>query len=216
MILTKYKKRFNSENWSRYYRLFENKPSENFKKIMAFFKKNKVNTLLDLGCGAGRHAIPLSKLGFQVYGFDNSRMAVKITRSRLEKSFRHRIIVWDMLKAFPYESGFFDAVFASRVMYHAKVYNIHKIIGEATRVLKKGGWFYFEGPTFKQHKVMLLKGYKLKEVEPGTYFFLNGKFKGGFYHCFDSKKEVAGFFDYYKIKSLVFEGDTFTLLAQKK
>ncbi|SFD81668.1 Methyltransferase domain-containing protein [Actinopolyspora alba] len=38
--------------------------------------------VLDLGCGAGRHAVPLSRDGFDVLGIDSSPGAVDVARER--------------------------------------------------------------------------------------------------------------------------------------
>lgn len=48
------------------------------KKAMKFVK----GRVLDVGCGAGRHAIYLQKKGFDVVGIDNSPLAIKICRLR--------------------------------------------------------------------------------------------------------------------------------------
>ncbi|HEY3528059.1 MAG TPA: class I SAM-dependent methyltransferase [Nocardioides sp.] len=41
-----------------------------------------VGVVIDLGCGAGRHALPLQRRGHRVIGIDSSPGAVKVSRSR--------------------------------------------------------------------------------------------------------------------------------------
>jgi SAM-dependent methyltransferase len=41
-----------------------------------------VGRVLDIGCGAGRHAIPLSQAGHEVIGIDTSPGAVEVSRAR--------------------------------------------------------------------------------------------------------------------------------------
>jgi len=48
------------------------------KKAMEFGK----GRVLDVGCGAGRHSLHLQKKGFDVFGIDNSPLAVKVCRLR--------------------------------------------------------------------------------------------------------------------------------------
>ncbi|MGC8662497.1 MAG: class I SAM-dependent methyltransferase [Candidatus Micrarchaeia archaeon] len=86
--------------------------------VEKLFKRHKIIKVLDLGCGAGRHTYLLAKAGFKVYRFDISSKALQINRKILKKYKIHaKLRLWDMLKPWPYKRGFFDAVFASRVMY---------------------------------------------------------------------------------------------------
>lgn len=48
------------------------------KKAMEYVK----GKVLDIGCGAGRHALYLQGLGFDVVGIDNSPKAIKVCRER--------------------------------------------------------------------------------------------------------------------------------------
>jgi SAM-dependent methyltransferase len=47
--------------------------------------------VLDIGCGAGRHAIPLSQVGHEVVGIDTSRGAVEVACSRGMRAVRGSI-----------------------------------------------------------------------------------------------------------------------------
>jgi len=42
------------------------KPNEVFKKIIPFFKRKNIETILDFGAGSLRHTFPLLKSGFKV------------------------------------------------------------------------------------------------------------------------------------------------------
>ena len=39
-------------------------------------------TVLDLGCGTGRHSLPLAQSGYQIIGIDLSRAMLNVTRSK--------------------------------------------------------------------------------------------------------------------------------------
>ncbi|MFQ5892475.1 MAG: class I SAM-dependent methyltransferase, partial [Candidatus Methanofastidiosia archaeon] len=42
--------------------------------------KHMKGRVLDIGCGAGRHALYLQKKGFDVLGIDNSPLAIKVCK----------------------------------------------------------------------------------------------------------------------------------------
>ncbi|GLR17094.1 methyltransferase domain-containing protein [Portibacter lacus] len=55
----------------------ENLFGKAYPELIQFYKSIQVKgRLLDLGCGQGRDAIPLAKLGFDVTGIDHSRVGI--------------------------------------------------------------------------------------------------------------------------------------------
>lgn len=65
-----------SISYDKYYQtenLFGNPYPELIKFFAGWAKRGK---LLDLGCGQGRDAIPLARLGFEVTGIDNSKVGI--------------------------------------------------------------------------------------------------------------------------------------------
>ncbi len=49
-------------------------------------KLNKGATIVDIGCGTGRQAIALAKMGFTVYGFDISERGIEMANQQVEDS----------------------------------------------------------------------------------------------------------------------------------
>jgi 2-polyprenyl-3-methyl-5-hydroxy-6-metoxy-1,4-benzoquinol methylase len=65
--------------------------------VSELFATNCVFTILDLGCGTGRHSIFLAKEGFNVYGFDQSENAIKRAKELTESKKLHvNFKVWNM------------------------------------------------------------------------------------------------------------------------
>ncbi|MBL4747037.1 MAG: class I SAM-dependent methyltransferase [Flavobacteriaceae bacterium] len=67
-------------NTSYYHILYQNRNDEEaqffIKNITSFLKIKQGDTLLDLGCGKGRHAVFLNSLGFKVTGADLSSNSI--------------------------------------------------------------------------------------------------------------------------------------------
>lgn len=66
-----------SNSINKYFLEYDNW-AEHEKIAMEFVK----GTVLDIGCGAGRHALYLQKRGFDVIGIDNSPLAIKVSKLR--------------------------------------------------------------------------------------------------------------------------------------
>jgi SAM-dependent methyltransferase len=134
--------------------------------------------VLDIGCGLGRVAIPLTGYltaegGYE--GFDIDREAIHwcnehITgshpnfRFRLADLFSQRYNPGGHIRAadfeFPYRDGEFDFAFASSVFTHMLPEDMERYFAEVARVLKPGGrWL----ATF-----FLLNDESLRSVEAGT------------------------------------------------
>lgn len=63
------------------------KEAQNFiKNIVSFLNLKYESTLLDLGCGKGRHAIYLNSLGFHVTGVDLSKNSIAIAKKYENKT----------------------------------------------------------------------------------------------------------------------------------
>lgn len=52
--------------------------------LTALFKKEKIENILDIGCGTGEHDIALAKNGFNVYGLETSTLMNKESKNKLQ------------------------------------------------------------------------------------------------------------------------------------
>ena len=105
-------------------------------------KRRKVQRVLDLGCGAGRHAINLAKCNFEVIGVDISRSALKLARkwARQEK-LKNVAFLQATMTDMPFSSEQFDAVISVSVIHHALKKDIDETISEIHRIFRKNGLF---------------------------------------------------------------------------
>ena len=89
---------------------------------------------LDVGCGEGRVGAELQRIGHKVVGIDSSPRMVEFARER------HEAIVADAA-ALPFDSGAFDLVIAYMSLMNMD--DMEEGVGEAARVLERGGRFCF-------------------------------------------------------------------------
>lgn len=90
-----------------YERLYANRDEEEAKQLIVLLEKtlnlNNSSTILDLGCGRGRHALNLARKGYDVTGIDLSEEAIKTAKAKAEKEGLRNICfkVRDMRRPLP-------------------------------------------------------------------------------------------------------------------
>ncbi len=82
-----YKDWFNSEDYLKVYKHRDSKEAE---ILVNLIQKNselqKGSKVLDMACGAGRHAIAFSRIGFEVIAVDLSERLIDVARKNLEQA----------------------------------------------------------------------------------------------------------------------------------
>jgi len=104
-------------------------------------------TVLDLGCGAGRNAVPLAALGSKVVGIDVSAPMLDAAARRDDAAGLARRVHWirAMAEALPFRDAVFDLVVAHGVWNLARSgAAFRQALREAARVARPGaGLFVF-------------------------------------------------------------------------
>lgn len=114
-------------------------PSEECVYLAEKWKGEGAETLLDLGCGLGRHTLYFAEKGFSVSALDLSPEAVIATAALLTAhGFRPDCRKGDMV-CLPYPENSFDRIFSYRVISHQDTKGVAQVIREIARVLKPGG-----------------------------------------------------------------------------
>ena len=93
--------------------------------------------VLDLGCGAGRHAYEAMRLGGQVVAFDVDAAAVKDTATMMAECPGDGAAVNGDAMRLPFPDGAFDRVIAAEVLEHIPADTV--VLAELRRVLRPGG-----------------------------------------------------------------------------
>jgi len=137
------------------------------KQIDTLLKKygEKIEKIMNCGCGTGKHDIELSKLGYQCSGIDMSRMMVDIAiENARQEGLQINFSVADIRSYEPAER--YDAVIS---MFHVMSYqnsndDIVAAFRTARKALDKNGLFLFDvwyGPGVLSDKPMV----RVKEVQ---------------------------------------------------
>jgi tRNA (uracil-5-)-methyltransferase TRM9 len=129
----------------------------------------KESRCVDLGCGNGRHLIPLSQHCYRSIGFDISRNLLNITLFNLKQNNIHNCsIVQGDLCSLPFQSNSID-----NIIYIAALHNIKgkqnriQSLHEVHRILKPKGSALISVWSKNQERFDNIKSLTDKNSEPG-------------------------------------------------
>jgi SAM-dependent methyltransferase len=170
-------------------------------------------SVLDLGCGTGRHVVHIAQKGLQVTGLDNAPTALKLTREWLqEKELTAGLVFSDMRNPLPFADQSFDAVLSTQVIHHARLNTVIEIAKEINRITRIHGRILISVPT---HVAVLKDSQELLEIEPNTFVPAAGSEKGLPHHIF-SPDEFRNIFPHFQVLDLrEFDGVVIALTAEK-
>jgi len=153
-------------------------------------------TVLDVGCGAGRHSILLGKQGFQVVALDISETALKTLEARLKTgSIDNVTLVRHDMSDLPFTDGYFDGVICTNVLHHGKLVEIKRAMGELRRVMRGGAAAFVVALSAADFR----KG-NGRRLETDTYIFTEGDEQGIVHHFFP-RRELQSCLRKFKIVS---------------
>jgi SAM-dependent methyltransferase len=158
-----------------------NEVSDEFLPVALRWQKLGKHTVLDLGCGRGRHSIFLAEMGFNVTAVDLSPEGIAQLRqvAAEQKLNNIRTLVCDMLEL-PFDKESFDCVLAFHSIFHTDYRGLKSVIADITRFLKPSGQLFVtfgskSNPSFKNpaNRVVddftVIKTERLEVGVPHTY-----------------------------------------------
>lgn len=126
---------------------FENRDSLDLllaRTLIDLFKKTNSKKVLDVGCGTGQLVRYFQNHGFNAYGIDNSRIALKKAH---QKNKAEKLILSPATKL-PFKNETFDFLCAISLIEHLNKNGAEEFLKETKRILKKGGHLFLVTPNF--------------------------------------------------------------------
>ena len=162
-----YKEWFNSEYYLKIYSHRNQTEAERLVELIAKFWNLKANSsVLDMACGAGRHALIFAKFGYKVTAVDLSQRLISEAKKNAEQeSIEIEFVISDILD-FEFSKKFDLAVnLFTSIGYFEKDNENFAVIKKANDLLNHGGYFVLD---------YFNKDFLLKNLVPTTIFSENG------------------------------------------
>ncbi len=192
-----------------------------FYRHKAQWAKDRPPKVLEIGCGAGNNLWALADMGFEVFGVEQSKTAVRFATERLSSLGFTSSIEVGLMTELPFDDQSFDFVLDRGGMTQVPINQVPKVSAEVHRVLRSPGVFHSFTLFGENHP-----GRKLGTLlENGSYDqFTDGYFKvvgltSFFSH--ESLKELFGQFDHLTISKTthetdgIYDSEEFALTAKK-
>ncbi len=173
-------------------------------------KQRGAHTILDLGCGTGRHTLYFSQQGLTVYGLDSAPTGLAQTHQRLQAAnLNAHLLQHDIFTGLPFGNTFFDAIISIQVIHHARLAEIRFLATEMLRILKPNGLLFVTVPQLQN------QGTNFQPVEPGTFIPLDGR-EAGLPHHYFTEEELRHLFPHCTITDLHLDRDQHYCLTAVK
>ena len=117
-------------------------PDPDVAAAVPLLKQRGATTVLDLGCGVGRHACYLADAGFRVFAMDASATGLDYAVHKAQELHLEVAFSDGLMTELPYDDNTFDYVLSFNVIYHGDAGVVSRAISEIQRVLKPGGLFH--------------------------------------------------------------------------
>lgn len=183
---------------------------EDMPKMVSILKERKAQSVLDLGCGSGRHLVYLAKNGLKVYGFDIAESGMEIAQKWLkENKLSAEFKSGSIFEKLPYPDNFFDAIISTQTINHGMIEDIRKSIEEIERITKPGGLIFItvrKRNTRNWSKGKIVERYgkqsvNYKVIAPRTYVPVSG-WEKDLPHFIFNKEIIRKEFNHFKIDDI--------------
>jgi tellurite methyltransferase len=152
---------------------------------------------LDLGCGVGRHALALARIGFNVDALDGSEVGIAQLRKDAELERLAIRTHQGSMTELPFADRSFDYLLAFNVIYHGDPAVLAATLGEISRILRPGGTLQLT--MLSKRNVNYGVG---KEIAANTFVVPNAADDKVHPHFYCNAAELVGLLSGFELKSL--------------
>ncbi|MBC2716317.1 MAG: class I SAM-dependent methyltransferase [Desulfobacteraceae bacterium] len=151
---------------------------------------------LDLGCGFGRHLLPMLNSQSVSIGLD-----INIPESlfQLSKTTPGLNLTIGYMHKLPFKNNSVGIVLSWRSLYLQKLKNIKRTISEIKRILAPGGYFIGSVRT-TTNTLCKIAASAAVNIEPNTFNFSDNELFGAIYHFF-SKDEILNLLSEFRVEN---------------
>jgi SAM-dependent methyltransferase len=142
---------FGSEYADAYDHLYSdkdyNQECELIDRLLRTYGDKSVQSLLDLGCGTGNHALPLARRGYSVLGVDRSNDMLDAARNKAASESMNGTVTYHQgdIRDFPLEQVFDAALMMFAVLgYQLENRDVLAALRSARQHLRSGGILIFD------------------------------------------------------------------------
>ncbi len=187
----------NAERWDEIFTSSEGDISEPLDYLVEKMDRLKLKgRALDLGCGAGRHCIPLVRNGLETHGLDISLKALVKAAHNIRREGTDTNLKQGEMGNLPYREGIFDLVVCINVIHHNDSEGARRSIEEIRRVLKPGGYLIATIAATRHYNYG-----EGKKIDEKTFLRQSGV-ETGILHYFMEEKDVRSHFQSFDFEHL--------------
>ena len=196
---------FHEKNYKKYGMNYQRKfPNENVIRFLSPLIRKKP-TVLDLGCGNGRHIKLMRELKIKCHGLDFSKTALNIIKKNIDPKTRLFFDALPYLNSVPNNS--YDIALDCMCSYTLKMNDFKIYIKNVKNILKKNGLLYLEtlskkSDLFKNFKPSKkIDNYSLNRILRKSSPFPKDDYLFSFYSIKELKKILLQNFNKVKIET---------------
>ena len=180
-------------------------PCEESYYYAAKWKREGIKSVLDLGCGLGRHSVLFAQCGFKVTALDISDDALSFLKKYSKEMGVDIACRRADMESLPFADDAFDCIFAMHSAGHTDTEGMRRIMAELRRVLKPDGELFM---TLCSKETWTFLQPELPRLDENTVVKTDGP-EQGVPHFFADRENIESLFRNFELRKVRHTDDCF-------